>query len=436
MQFRWNIGRSAVALAACLTVLTLGAGLNAALASTLTTVHSFCATESCSDGWHPTGPLLRDGAGHLFGTTEVGGTHNGGLLYRITHKKNGWQFKILYNFCKSGRCRKGANPHGGLIADTAGNLYGVMNSGEPPLAGGVFRVSSDGTNFAVLHSFCSEQNCQDGKGELDTGVALTYQGAASGAPYDGVSPLYGVTEEGGANNSGVIFSLTPPSDGQDWTYSVLYAFCPVAKCADGSEPDALIADASGNLYGTTVTGGGHNIDQDGKGGGTVFRFAGNAYQTLYAFCAKANCSDGEYAEALTMDAQGNLIGVTSNGGSANFGTIFKIGTDGVQHKLYDFCSQANCADGKTPTAAPFIDAAGNLFGVTYLGGANNGGVAYKFDGSLQVLYNFCSVGSTCTDGALLYSPMIPDGAGNFFGVTYGGNCVCALGLGTAFRLTP
>ena len=439
MRFKWSFGRSAAALGVCLVFLTLGAGLNAAQASTLTTLHVFCSNGTCTDWWHPTGSLLRDGAGRLFGTTEVGGVdaceNECGVLYSMTPENKRWRFKVVYNFCKSGNCKYGANPHGGLIADAAGHLYGVMNSGTAQSAGGIFRVSSSGKHFKVLHSFCSEQNCQDGKAELNTGVALTYAGAASGAASDGVSPLYGVTEEGGANNAGVIFALAPQSDGKGWTYSVLYAFCSLAKCADGSGPAALIADAAGNLYGTASIGGGNNNDQQGIGGGAVFKFAGGSYQKIYSFCAKADCSDGEYPDGLTMDAQGNLIGVTATGGNANFGTIFKFDAAGVRTKLYDFCSQANCTDGATPTAAPFVDAAGNLFGVSTRGGTYNDGAIYKFDGAMHPLYSFCSV-APCGDGGIPYNPMIADSAGNFYGVTYSGGANIASGFGTVYEFRP
>jgi uncharacterized repeat protein (TIGR03803 family) len=186
----------------------------------------------------------------------------------------------------------------------------------------------------------------------------------------------------------------------------------------------LIADASGNLYGTTVTGGANN-------GGTVFKLTGSTYQNLYAFCAQANCSDGQQpTDSTTIDAQGNLIGVTVYGGSFGAGTIFKIDTGGAYTKLYDFCSQTDCADGQNPTGNPVIDAQGNLFGTTTARGSHNAGVLYKFDGTLHVLYDFCAI-QGCSDGRSPGAPLIMDGAGNLYGTTS-----VAQGFGNVFEFAP
>ena len=426
-------------LGAGLVALVIGDSLGGASASKLKTLYTFCKVEGfCSDGNLPTGSLLRDGAGNVFGTTKLGGGEGCGYgcgeVYEIppvSGRKP--RLKIIYKFCSTGNCNKGSNPDSGLILDVNGNLYGVAVGSGKHSYGGIFRLSPDGKNYTVLHSLCAKPDCRDGGDVFNPATALTYQGAASGAPYDGVSPLYGVTIDGGANNSGLVYELAPASGGKAWTYTVLYSFCSQDKCADGRSPTGLIADASGNLYGTTFFGGGNNIDQEQYGGGTVFKLAGKTFQKLYAFCAQANCSDGEYPQSVVIDGQGNLVGATHDGGNAGAGTIFRIDTSGVHGKLYDFCSQADCADGSFPGAPPFIDASGNLFGVTGLGGSHNSGVAYKFDGTQHVLYNFCSLGGAeCTDGSYPKAPLIPDGAGNFYGETEAGGA----GFGTVFELTP
>jgi uncharacterized repeat protein (TIGR03803 family) len=435
MRFGLRIGLCAAALGVCLAVVAPGAGPNAAAASTLTTIYSFCppgGDGSCSDGYQPWGSLVRDSRGNLFGVTPVGGADgcnaNCGVIYEVKKNKT---FKVVYAFCKTGGgCKDGANPHGGLIIDVNGNLYGTVNSYGKYDNGGIFRISSSGKKYSVLYSFCSKANCADGTGSASTGSVLTYPGAASGAPYDGVSPLYGVATGGGANDSGVIFELQPA--GRKWTYTVLYSFCSQSNCADGATPRGLMSDASGNLYGTTNAGGGNNIDFNHYGGGTVFKMSGFSYQKLYSFCAQANCNDGEYpAGSTVMDGQGNLVGTTTWGGSKR-GTLFKIDPSGAYTKLYDFCSQPSCADGDLPYADPFIDANGNLFGAASDGGSANGGVIYKFDGTLHVLYNFCTVG-TCADGAGPIDQLIADRAGNFYGATIVGG---ATDQGTVFEFTP
>src|SRR5206468_2246383 len=102
-------------------------------------------------------------------------------------------------------------------------------------------------SFREIYDFCSLPDCADGLFP----ASLTYAGAASGAPYDGTSPLYGVAEFGGKNGKGVAFQLTPKPRAQ-WSEHVLYDFCARPACADGTDPAFdLLLDANGNLFGVT-----------------------------------------------------------------------------------------------------------------------------------------------------------------------------------------
>jgi uncharacterized repeat protein (TIGR03803 family) len=135
----------------------------------------------------------------------------------------------------------------------------------------------------------------------------------------------------------------------------------------------LIADADGNLFGTTVFGG-------ANGGGTVFEIAKTAAgdastpKSLVSFCALANCTDGQRPEAgLIADADGNLFGTTVFGGANGGGTVFEIaktagGYASTPTILVSFCALANCADGANPFAGLIADANGNLFGTARSGG--------------------------------------------------------------------
>ena len=168
---------------------------------------------------------------------------------------------------------------------------------------------------------------------------------------------------------------------------VLYSFCPQSGCADGSQPVAsLIMDAAGNLYGTTVIGGA-GVDCAGPSCGVVFKLAPDGTQTvLYSFCPQSGCADGAGPRAgLLMDAAGNLYGTTKVGGTGGTGgafgqgVVFKLAPDGTETVLYSFCSQLpNCTDGATPGAGLIMDAAGNLYGTTALGGIapGNSGVVF------------------------------------------------------------
>jgi uncharacterized repeat protein (TIGR03803 family) len=222
--------------------------------------------------------------------------------------------------------------------------------------------------------------------------------------------------------------------------TVLHNFCSATNCADGQLSYAgLILDPAGNLYGTTSQGGANNW-------GTVFKIDTNDQESvLYSFCSAANCADGQlpYA-ALIRDGAGNLYGTTTYGGANNGGTVFKLDAAGHETVLYSFCSATNCTDGQLPYAGLIQDVAGNLYGTTFGGGAIGaanfqGGTVFKLDaaGHETVLYSFCSA-ANCTDGKQPYAGLVMDGAGNLYGTTSGGGAHGFLNTlgGTVFKLDP
>jgi uncharacterized repeat protein (TIGR03803 family) len=228
---------------------------------------------------------------------------------------------------------------------------------------------------ATLYSFCPVAGCKDGDAPYQAGVIQ-----------DAVGNLYGATEDGGANGDGTVFKLAPPATSSGtWTETVLYSFCAVKSCTDGEEPQAgLIRDAAGNLYGTTKDGG-------VIGDGAVFKLAPPALPggqwtetVLHSFCILDGCKDGEYPEAgLVQDAAGNLYGTTENGGANDDGVAFKLappavpGNPWTETVLYSFCADTNCVDGESPYGGALIlDAAGNLYG-TVDGGVYDEGAVFK-----------------------------------------------------------
>ncbi len=255
--------------------------------------------------------------------------------------------------------------------------------------------------------------------------------------FDQSGNLYGTALFGGgsancvgSSGCGVVFELSPKSGG-GWTGRVLYSF----SGADGASPWAgLIFDATGNLFGTTEDGG-------SSGGGVVFELSpsgGNWNQTiLYNFTGGSD--GGSPTAKLTFDAAGNLYSTTEVGGDSSqcsfgCGTVFKLtlGSRGswTESVLHTFAGGSS--DGANPTAGVVFNTAGNLYGVTFSGGA--AGMLFKLSPKSgpwteTILYAFTG-GS---DGKLPSGDLMWDAAGNLYGTTtYGGT----LNRGVVFRFTP
>jgi uncharacterized repeat protein (TIGR03803 family) len=410
-------------------------------------LHSFCGSgqhHSCNDGSNPQSGLVMDAAGNFYGTTANGG-RDFGTAFELERKSGGgFNFKTIFRFCTF--C--GQSPNGTLIIDTQGNLYGTAKNL-------VFELSPviGQKRWAekIVYQFCSQQNCTDGNGPLG---GLTYAGASSGAPYDGVSPLYGVTGGGGTNNAGTIFELTN-NTGQ-WSEAVLYSFCSQGgdQCTDGKLPvSALLMDASGDLFGTTLEGGGK------QQAGVAFDLSPSgqnwSYTLLYTFCSATNCTDGSNPGApLVFDSHGgDLLGTTSGGGAkcrragvTGCGTVFQLTlVSGTWQEmvLHSFCQERDCKDGAGP-AGLLIDGAGNIFGTTGTGGGHDtssaplgGGIIFELSNSLfSVLHRFCSA-ANCADGQGPEAGLVADRNGSLFGTTtYGGAYANSEFGGTVFRAEP
>jgi uncharacterized repeat protein (TIGR03803 family) len=285
-------------------------------------------------------------------------------------------------------------------------------------------------------------------GQLEAGsstpsyqVLYTFQGppdgafAQAGLIRDANGTLYGTTLGGGTGTCsqsyegcGTVFAVD--SNGQE---TVLHHFA--GYQTDGEFPDAsLVQDSSGNLYGTTSKGGTGSCY---NGCGTVFKVDNTGAETvLYNF---AGGTDGATpVGALILDANRSLYGTTSQGGPANYGTVFKVDGNGTETVLYSFTGGA---DGGLPQADLIFDTAGNLYGTTRIGGTGCSGVGcgvvFKLDstGKETVLHSF----KTFPDGAYPYGGLIWDSQGNLYGTTLGGGYkhrYCPQGCGTIFRLAP
>jgi uncharacterized repeat protein (TIGR03803 family) len=244
---------------------------------------------------------------------------------------------------------------------------------------------------------------------------------------------------GGANGDyGAVFRITPAGKLMN-----LYSFCSQSNCTDGEAPFAGLAPGiDGAFYGTTAFGGTNCIAGAGCGGGTVFKITPTgALTTLYSFCAKTNCADGQVPEmSLLLATDGNFYGTTNTSGVNGYGTIFKITPMGKLTTLYNFCSQHSCADGYQPSGL-VQGADGNIYGTTFYGGTKEWGTIFKITGAgkLTTIYNFCSQPS-CSDGGDPYGALVQATDGNLYGTTtLGGIPSCggySYGCGTIFKITP
>ena len=386
-----------------------------------------------ADGSRPFGGVTFDAAtGNLYGTTWQGGVYGLGTVFNLAPNSDGsWSETVVQSFAGG---VDGSEPHGTLIFDTKGNLYGTTLSGGAYGGGTVFKLApnSDGTwTESLLYSFCPLlRKCVDGA-EPEASVI-----------FDQAGNLYGTTWEGGAQRQGVVFKLAPNQDGS-WTESVLYSFCSLSNCVDGANPASnLTFDKSGNLYGTTNSGGTFLVD------GTVFKLAPNqdgnwTESVLYSFCSLSNCVDGANPEvSVIFDQSGNLYGTSNYGGADNRGTVFELSPNAngtwKEKVIYQFTGGRQ---GSLPIGGVIFDQAGNLYGTTGQGGADNGncgffsgcGVVFMLVANSHGEWKETVLHTFVDRPGIFPSGLVFDAAGHFYGTTNGD---LTKTHGSVFEITP
>lgn len=405
-RWRWNfvLARTIIsrifALACLTTLLTVGAPFTQA--QTLTTLYTF---QGGMDGQGPSGRLVSDEAGNLYGTTSMGGAYGNGTVFELSSTGSE---KVLYSF-QGGT--DGARPNAGLARDSSGNLYGTTINGGIRDRGTVFKVTPDGVE-TVLYRF-----------RQPDGV-IPYVGLVM----DAQGNLYGTTALGGDHGWGTVFKITPTG-----TLTVLHSF---EGEPDGHTPyGGVILDAQSNIYGTTSQGGGTQRLCN-RGCGTAFKISGGGSESvLYAFLGrKHGNTDGRFPSAsLVFDGQGNLYGTTYAGGDDDYGTVFELTSSGTEKVICSFF----LAQDYFPMGPLVLDPQGNLYGVAS-GGAYGWGTIFKLSpsGTETVLYSFAD-GS---DGGNPAPGLMMDAHGNLYGTTYAGgppsNTCGYNGCGTVFKLIP
>ena len=307
------------------------------------------------DGAFPMGGLLLDGAGHLYGTTscyvDKCGAYGYGNVFELILNNGEWTEKVLHSFNET----DGAYPSAGLIFDVAGNLYGTTVVGGTYGRGVVFELSphADGKwTETVLHSFNPAD--QDASNPVSS---LTIDTAGN---------LYGATDVGGSYDNGTVFELL--RNNGKWTEQVLYNFG--QGSGDAISPDGvLVFDQAGNLYGSAGGGGKY-------ASGAVFELRENngnwTEEVLYSFTGKYDYNP----QPVILDGAGNLYGTTVGTG-LNGGQVFKLipsngnWTEQVLHRF------TRARDGEAPSGPLILDSAGSLYGLTYYGGTTGNGTVFQ-----------------------------------------------------------
>lgn len=316
-------------------------------------LHSF--PSSPNDGQDPTGGLILDAAGDLYGTTEGGGgPYRYGTVFRLTPDSDGWKETVLRRF---GQHDYGGDPQSALAIDRAGNLYGTA-----PASAFELTPDSHGWKEIILHEFTD----QNGDGF----------GAYAGVIMDAEGDLYGQTAMGGTGTGcgggcGTVYELQPTSAG--WEEHILHDF---GTGGDNmAYPEGpLMLDKAGNLYGTA--GGGAytygavyklTLQSDGRWKSTI----------IHSFTGGAN---GEsVGGGVVMDKAGNLYGTTTAGGDQNCecGLVYKLVPGSAGKWTFTVLHRFAGTDGAQPVGELILDDKGNLYGNTITGGTGGYGVAFE-----------------------------------------------------------
>ena len=372
--------------------------------------------------------LIRDEAGNLYGNASRGGDASCfdgmgcGLVFRID--KTGKEI-VLHTFEWGS---DGAFPYAALAQDAAGNLYGTAaGGGDLSKCGGqgcgvIFKLDAD-RNFTVVYDFPGGAD-----GASPRGLALDTAGNIYGAAIGGGD----ASNCTGAGGCGILFKLD--TIGKE---TVLHTF---SGGPDGAFPSAVILDKKGNLYGVTPAGGDTSICS-GQGCGVVYKLSATGkFSVLHTF---EDQPDGAAPSGkLVRDSKGNLYGTTAVGGNFTGGTVFRV-YQHIETVLHSF--KGPPSDGSDPSSGVVRDAQNNLYGTTTSGGTVNGlcetgcGTIFEIDasGNETLLHKFNPKLHPENGGGA--GGLTIDAHGNLYGTTGGGgelSCGGGFGCGVVFKLIP
>ena len=380
-------------------------------------------------GAFPSAGLIIDAQGNLYGAASGGDQGAGhGAVFELSPAVGGvWSGTELTTFPHIG---DGWNPYAGLVSDPSGILFGTTSQGG---AESTTCLQGCGVAFELA---------QVSKGEWSETVIHTFIGGIDGnSPRAGVilgsdGSVYGTTSYGGSSDFGIVFKLSF----HGWKESILHTF---TGGVDGGVPSAsLVMDASGNLYGTTYSGGNLNDCPKTAGCGVVFELSpsNGVWKETILHTFTGGVDGANPLSSLVLDENGNLYGATYTAGDlsacsgAGCGTVFELSHNSQGWKTTVIRSFGGGADGANPAAGLVFDSAGRLYGTTEQGGIGNHGTVFELSPSsgawnLTLLHAF----TAHPDGADPIGGLIFDTAGNLYGTTVDGGVD---GSGAVFEITP
>ena len=350
-----------------------------ARAASTVILHNF--TGATEDGESPLGSLVQDGT-KLYGMTSGGGSSNLGAIFSVNTDGSG--YAVLHSF--TGTVGDGSYPCGSLV-QSGTKLYGMTESDGASDLGTIFSINIDGSGFTLLHSFAGGT----GDGMYPNGTLIL----------DGTT-LYGMTNNGG-NDLGTVFSINTDGSG----FKLIHAFVE----SDGAYPYGDLLLSGSTLYGMTFSGG-------ALGEGTIFSVdvSGSGFAVLHNFAGGA--TDGAEPYGSLIKDSTKFYGITYNGGVSNAGTVFSMNFDGSGFTLlHSFAG--GTTDGSDPYYANLVLSNSVLYGMAQYGGLGNSGVIFSIgsDGTeFTVLHSFA--GDT-TDGGWPYGSLILSDS-TLYGMTLSG----------------
>ena len=376
----------------------------------------------------PSTGLVMDASGNLYGSSGLGGAHSEGSIYKLTPSGTGWTETNLFDF--AGGSAPG-QPSGPIIFDAAGNIYGVSQSGGVKNNGTVYELSPTSSGYVLTNQYNflggsdgnwptgslafdangniygttfqggggTGQSCFGGCGVVfqitpsSSGwtekVIYAFTGGADGAApggnllIDKLGSVYGSAANGGStacgsSGCGTVFRLIPNAG--SWHFAVIHSF---QGKVGGAVPVSLAFDSATNIIGAAQNGG--SICTTGAGCGVIFKLTrptGSGFwkeTVLHPFTAK---NDGQLPDAVTIDSNGNIFGTCFFGPWNGEGVVWEVSPSGTGYTFSVLAGFSDVtADGAQPDAGVIVDPSGNLFGTTAGGGAFDHGTVFELSPS-------------------------------------------------------